>query len=124
MDYDWHDWTGNTGVAGIMVMVSKSNISLDEALALVEQLQSKESEKYDSIENIKSTLLALIEKKPDYEGKESTVMDSTDKVRKTAYEFQGGLQTVTNLVNSFLEGSEYRAVRPFSSSRQINLVKI
>jgi hypothetical protein len=105
-------------------MVSK-DMTLEEAQALVQELQIKENnEKYDSIESIKSTLLGLIEKKPDFDGVEATVKDSTDNIRKEAYIIAGGLQTITNLVNSFLEGSEYRAVKPFSSSRQINLVRV
>ena len=99
--------------------------TLEEAQALVAKLQQAEvSKRFNSMESIKETILSLIEQNPEYEGTVATVLDQDDNVRKESYGIEGGLMFLTELVNALISGSGYKAVKPFSSSKKVNLVKV
>lgn len=101
-------------------MTSKTIAELEAELAKAKAQVN--IERFNSLESIKETILSEIKKNPDYEGKPATVLDSDDDIRKESYSVS--LEFVAELVNSIIKGSEYKAVKPASTSRRVNLVKV
>jgi hypothetical protein len=106
-------------------MMTAKQMSIEEHEAEIRKLKAEQNSKqFNSIESIRKSILSRIEPNPEYEGKAATVKDSDDGVRKESYGIDGGLEFLTELVNALIDGSEYKAVKPFPSSKKVNLVKV